>query len=270
VAINLLCAKSKRCILNVSPAGCGKSAATDTVHTMLGTESTRYTSLTLASLHRRKDEFTSFHGHLVIDDLGGEKSLWSRLATITVLANLVHTHYVQKIMMSYEIKITDFQGSASLNIQPVMLNSLIQSDDWVAVVRDKVMRYYHLIRPIKPKEYLPAPETEQERQNSHTSSARMSDTISSSHLSNSAGYRLGRTIRPSQNTKSPRSPMVPTSSDWINTVVTCTVFRTHTSITTWLCGDGWTLKGDTFGLQVVNKADTPYSTRALHIDIIRL
>lgn len=139
-------------------AGSGKSAATDTVHTILGSESTRYTSLTLASLHRRKDEFTGFHGHLVVDDLGGEKSLWSRTATITVLANLTYTHYVTKLTMSYEIEITDFQGSAALNIQPILMQSLVEGDDWIAVVRDKVLRYYHLIRPTKPKSYLPTPE----------------------------------------------------------------------------------------------------------------
>lgn len=129
------------------------------MHAILGTESTRYTSLTLASLHRRKDEFTGFHGHLVVDDLGGEKSLWSRTATITVLANLVYTHYVQKITMSYEINITDFQGSSALNIQPILMQSLVADDDWIAVVRDKVLRYYHLIRPVEPKSYLPTPET---------------------------------------------------------------------------------------------------------------
>ena len=71
--MNLLAAKSKTCILNVSPAGCGKSAATNTVHRMLGDMSTKYTSLTLASLHRRKGEFSGFNGHLVIDDLGGKR-----------------------------------------------------------------------------------------------------------------------------------------------------------------------------------------------------
>lgn len=204
VATNLLCAKAKRCILNVAPAGCGKSAATDTVHTMLGTESTRYTSLTLASLHRRRDEFTSFHGHLVVDDLGGEKSLWSRLATITVLANLCYTHYVHKITMSYEIQITDFQGSASLNIQPVLLNSLVNSEDWVAVVRDKVLRYYHLIRPTKPKAYLPTPETCNKPYSFHMALAMPRRKNQSARATLRAGNRLGSTTQPRKNTEKPR------------------------------------------------------------------
>jgi len=35
------------------------------------------------------------------------------------------------------------------------MNSLVQDDDWVAVVRDKVIRYYHLYRPTKPQNYPP-------------------------------------------------------------------------------------------------------------------
>lgn len=78
-----------------------------------------------------------------------------RKATVTVLANLVYTHYVRKVTQTGEINITGFQGSVSMNIQPVLLNSLVQSDDWIAVVRDKVIRYYHLFRPLKPKQYIP-------------------------------------------------------------------------------------------------------------------
>ena len=161
IATNLVAAKAKKCILNVSPAGCGKSSATDTVWKMLRERSQRYTSLTLASLHRRAKQFSNFDGHLVIDDLGGEKSLWSRLATITVLANLTHTHYIQKITLTHEIKIENFFGSASLNIQPILINSLVGSEDWIAVVRDKVLRYYHLIRPLKPRQKPPTPEIAQ-------------------------------------------------------------------------------------------------------------
>lgn len=42
-----------------------------------------------------------------------------------------------------------------MNIQPVLLNTLVQNDDWVAVVRDKVIRYYHLFRPVHPQQYPP-------------------------------------------------------------------------------------------------------------------
>ena len=150
VGMEILTAKARKTLLKVAPAGCGKSAVSDAVSMMLYGENKKFTSITLAGLMRLKESFSGYSGHIIIDDLGAEKSMWSRISTITVLANLVHTHFVHKVTHSGEVKIEDFQGSVSLNIQPVILNSLVQSDEWISVVRDKVMRYYHLNRPINP------------------------------------------------------------------------------------------------------------------------
>ena len=160
VAMNLVCAKAKMCILNVAPAGCGKSVTTDNLTLMLGETAHKYTSLTLAGLKNICDELNQFAGHITIDDLGGEKSEWSRVSTVTVLANLIYTHYVKKITQGYILEIQNFYGSASLNIQPVMMQSIVCDNDWIAVVRDKVLRYYHLIRPTNPKPMFDTPKIE--------------------------------------------------------------------------------------------------------------
>ena len=151
IAMNILSAKAKKTILNVAPSGCGKSKVTDSVSLALGERGKKFTSLTLAGMVKLKDEFNNFDGHVVIDDLGEEKSIWSRVSTITVLANVVYTHYIDKVTRDERIQINDFNGSVGMNIQPVIMNSLVQSDDWVAVVRDKVIRYYHLMRPVHPQ-----------------------------------------------------------------------------------------------------------------------
>lgn len=157
VAMNLICSKAKICILNVSTAGCGKSTSTDVLTLILGESAHKYTSLTLAGLKHMQDELNQFNGHITIDDMGGEKSEWSRVSTITVLANLVYTHFVKKITQGCVLEISNFYGSASLNIQPVLMQSIVQDNDWIAVIRDKVLRYYHLIRPTKPQQLLPTP-----------------------------------------------------------------------------------------------------------------
>lgn len=155
IATNLVAAKAKKCILNISPSGCGKSSATDMTFMILKDMSIKYTSLTLAGLMRIRDQLTNYSGAIIIDDLGAEKSMWSRISTITVLATLVHTHNVHKITQAGELQLTNFYGSASLNIQPVMMNSIVQGEDWIAVIRDKVLRYYHLVRPTNPKNFIP-------------------------------------------------------------------------------------------------------------------
>ena len=155
LAMNVIAAKAKRCILNISPSGCGKSTATDTIACLLKDRAQRYDSLTLSGLCKLTTELTGYTGHVIIDDLGAEKSLWSRTSTVSVLAHLVMQHQVVKITQTTTVRISDFQGSAALNIQPVMMGSIIGDDDWVAVIRDKVIRQYHLIRPVKPHKGLP-------------------------------------------------------------------------------------------------------------------
>jgi hypothetical protein len=67
---------------------------------------------------------------------------------------------VKKITQSGILEIQGFYGSASLNIQPVMMQSIVCDNDWIAVVRDKVLRYYHLIRPTNPKPMFSTPKVE--------------------------------------------------------------------------------------------------------------
>lgn len=235
IAINILGAKSKRCILNVSPAGCGKSAATNTIYQVLKNISTRYTSLTLASLHRLKGEFNSFNGHLIIDDLGGEKSSWARLSTITVLANIVYDHYVHKMTQTYDIEIENFQGSVAMNVQPVLMNHLVQSDDWIAVVRDKVLRYYHLMRPIKPKQELPKPETNAGGQRVALPPVQHYPQPQSRMLSCLAGDRMGRTILERETAEASWKSLVAIGSHGTNAMVTCTMLGAFTSTVKGMC-----------------------------------
>jgi len=158
IAMNIVASKAKMCVLNVAPAGCGKSVTTDTITLMLKDQAHKYTSLTLAGLKNIAEELTQFSGHITIDDLGSEKSEWSRVSTVTVLATLVYTHYIKKVTQGYVLELADFYGSASLNIQPILMQSIVGDNDWIAVIRDKVLVYYHLIRPTNPKPLLATPE----------------------------------------------------------------------------------------------------------------
>jgi len=158
VAFNLICAKAKKTILNVSPAGCGKSSATNTVYRVLGSDTKRYGSVTLSGLHHLQPELSNYAGHIIIDDLAAEKSVWSRVATISALSHLVYSHQVSKYTQSLHLQIENFSGSVALNIQPVLMQSLVDAEEWVSMIRDKVIRYYHLIRPSKPVSFLPNPQ----------------------------------------------------------------------------------------------------------------
>jgi len=90
--------------------------------------------------------------------INSSQSEWSRVSTVTVLATLVYTHYIKKVTQGYVLELSNFYGSASLNIQPILMQSIVGDNDWIAVIRDKVLVYYHLIRPTNPKPLLKTPE----------------------------------------------------------------------------------------------------------------
>jgi len=155
LAVNLVGAIARKCVLNVAPAGMGKSVSSETVADIFPKQVLKYESLTRSSLRHMSKALTGFNGLVVVDDVGAEKTIYSRVATISALAHLVYSHRVSKYTASWYFKIEDFHGSAILNIQPVALDTVINSDDFEAVIRDKTLRYYHFFRPKEPKKIKP-------------------------------------------------------------------------------------------------------------------
>ena len=149
VAFACLCAKARKCLLIVSPAGCGKSAVSDAVG-MHYPDSIRIDSVTRSGLKDFKEKFTHYQGLVVIDDLGKVDTNYSRIATVTSFAELCYSHFISKHTMTVTVEIAEFHGGAILNVQPPILAALVEADEWEVVTQDKTVRYYHLFRPIHP------------------------------------------------------------------------------------------------------------------------
>jgi len=127
--VNLLAAKARKTILNVAPADCGKSTATDLVARIVGDRAWRRDSLTFASLKHHQQKFTNATMHVIVDDAAMDRSIWSRVSTISVLANIVYRGYASKSTHSYTIEIENFSGSAALNIQPAAMQTLVSATE---------------------------------------------------------------------------------------------------------------------------------------------
>jgi hypothetical protein len=151
VVMNLICARSRRCLLNVAPAGCGKSIASMAAAEAEGSPLLKFFKLSIAGFHRVKDDLTNFNGTIWVDDLAAAGTGYMRTATVTAIATLSHEHFYRSATSDQAVVIDNFQGGALMNIQPILMQSIIQSDDWEAIIRDKCIRYYHFIRPKKPK-----------------------------------------------------------------------------------------------------------------------
>jgi len=148
-AVNLIAALARRCLVNIAPSGCGKSSVTNTLLNKLQ-PSLRTPSMTKSALRHYKDRLSGYVGLLVMDDLGAIDTEYSLIGTVSCLADLAYTHQAGKAIGPYAFQITNFHGSILLNVQPVVWRKVVRSDAWESVVRDKVIRYYHLYRPLEP------------------------------------------------------------------------------------------------------------------------
>jgi hypothetical protein len=101
------------------------------------------------------DKLSGSQSLITVDDLGKIDTDYSRMATMTTFCELCYSHYVSKHTIQVHVDIDNFQGSAVLNCQPVILRKVVEKPEWEATIQDKTIRYYHMTRPTKPNPKLP-------------------------------------------------------------------------------------------------------------------
>lgn len=148
-AFAVLCVKARECLLIVAPSGTGKSTVVNFV-TNNHYACIKRNSITRAGLSHFQKDLTDFTGMVAVDDMGSGDTDYSANATLATLAILCHEHGVAKDTADMKLQVSNFQGSILLNTQPVILGHICANRDWEAVIQDKVIRYYHLFRPVKP------------------------------------------------------------------------------------------------------------------------
>lgn len=149
VAFTILCVKARQCLLIVSPSGCGKSVMTDII-AKGHPNAYQMLSITKAKLADYKDTFTNFYGVVCMDDIAAAGSLYERKETLIAFAVLCYSHAISKHTWVSDFDITNFHGSAVLNIQPAILAEIYEYPEWESLLREKTLRYYHLYRPTAP------------------------------------------------------------------------------------------------------------------------
>lgn len=159
VAVAMLTIKAQKLLLIVSPRGCGKSRISSFVGLQCPEHSLQ-DRLSIAGLSTLKDEFSDFRGVVVVDDIAKTQTPYARITTLTTLAELVYSHYCKSHLVGTVYEIENFNGSAIINIQPILLREAVRSAEWEASIQDKSIRYYHLFRPQKPNPLPPDIELE--------------------------------------------------------------------------------------------------------------
>ena len=145
----LLAQKASKAMLIVAVPGTGKTTALDWSAAQNPHGEIKLDSITRSGLAGMDKELSDYKGVLSVADLGAVDTQYSVKEASKVVALLCYEHRLNKKNVSIEIDITNFRGSALSTIQPSSVQKLISGADWDSVLQDKLIRYYHLRRPLK-------------------------------------------------------------------------------------------------------------------------
>lgn len=145
----LLSTKAKKFAIVIAVSGTGKTTALKAAANVNPEENIFLDSITRSGLVAIDKKLNDFKGTFLLTDLGNIDTAYSLKESVKTLVNLTYEHGISKLNATTNLKIENFQGSALTTGQPVIMQQLINSPDWEAVIQDKTIRYYHLIRPIK-------------------------------------------------------------------------------------------------------------------------
>lgn len=132
----------------VGPRGTGKSVVMQAIHRAHG-GGMWIDAATQAGLRPLAEEFTNFNGLLLLDDLGKLNTTYRRENTLSTLAELAYSHFVESYTGHHTLSIENFHGSVLMGCQPIVLGPIVKLGTWDATIGDKTLRYYHLRRPRK-------------------------------------------------------------------------------------------------------------------------
>jgi len=146
--MEVLCDMSNRCLLVVGSSGTGKSATLKWLHSNISRDKIWLDALTVSGLKHLANKLHQQTKSILIDDVSKGGTVYSQVMTVTALGELVYSGYVRKVTSQMDLDISGFRGSAIINSQPLIYKRIIKADEFETDIRDKVIRYFHLKRPI--------------------------------------------------------------------------------------------------------------------------
>lgn len=151
-AFCLMSNKARKVSIIIAVAGSGKTTALEYAAKKNPAGSIMLDSITRSGIKNIEKELDGYEGTVVIGDLGNVDTSYSVKESIKTAVALTFEGHLSKMNAMVNLSIENFSGSFTTSAQPVIMQGLINSPDWEAVVRDKTQRYFHCNRPLTPNE----------------------------------------------------------------------------------------------------------------------
>jgi ABC-type dipeptide/oligopeptide/nickel transport system ATPase subunit len=146
---------SNKCVMNIGISGSGKSTVLKLLNKNISRNSYILDTLTIGGLKSLAKKYSLQNISILVDDLSKSLTEYSQIHTLVILAELTYTGYFKRYTSQQEIEIIDYNGSAIVNIQPLLFSKIVTLPEYETDVKDKTIRYYHLILPQTPNRGLP-------------------------------------------------------------------------------------------------------------------
>jgi energy-coupling factor transporter ATP-binding protein EcfA2 len=144
-----LCDIGNRCLLVVGSSGTGKSATLRWLSTIVSRDKLWKDAITISGLKYLEKILSGQTKTILIDDISKAGTSYSQVMTVTCIGELVYSGFISKTTSQMNIDISGFRGSAIINCQPLIYKRIVKADEFETDIRDKVIRYFHIRRPIQ-------------------------------------------------------------------------------------------------------------------------
>lgn len=149
-AFSLLSTKAKKMTIVIGTAGSGKSKAMIAASRANTAGSIERDSMTRSGLEKLEKDLTGFRGTFLVEDLGNIDTGYSLMESVKTAVALAYDHKISKLNAKLDLEISDYYGAFISSVQPEIVPKMINNPAWEAVIRDKTIRYYHILRATKP------------------------------------------------------------------------------------------------------------------------
>jgi len=149
--MEILCDAGNRSMLVVGSSGTGKSAIMKWLRDIISRDKIILDAVTVAGLRYLQKELTGRTCSVLIDDISKGGTEYSQVMTVCSMGELVYSGFVRKYTGTLQLEIEGFRGSVIMNAQPLILKRILRASEFETDIRDKVIRFYHIRRPISVK-----------------------------------------------------------------------------------------------------------------------
>jgi len=149
--MSAVCDASNRSLLAIGVSGTGKSTVAFWVRDSVKRSYIMPHGITVNGLKDYSERLSNNSVSVIVEDLSRSGTDYMQVATVSVLAGLAYTGYISKHNQSLHLDISGCKMSALIYAQPLILKKLVAVNEFESDIKDKCLRFYHLIKPVDPK-----------------------------------------------------------------------------------------------------------------------